>query len=64
MTYRGLVVAVAVVSGTLPMTAPAAAAVVPRSGQLAWQQRPVTDFGVNTFTDREWGSGAEKEPCR
>ncbi|MDT8913328.1 alpha-L-fucosidase [Amycolatopsis sp. PS_44_ISF1] len=41
-----------------------AAAVVPRPGQLDWQQRPVTGFthfGMNTFTDREWGSGAERE---
>jgi alpha-L-fucosidase len=37
---------------------------VPRPGQLAWQQRPVTaftHFGMNTFTNREWGSGAEPE---
>ena len=94
MTFRGLVLVAAVVSGTLT-PAPAAsaddgcggpirpasiitvascdspdrivakaAAVVPRPGQLAWQQRPVTaftHFGMNTFTDREWGSGAEKE---
>ncbi|TDQ01135.1 alpha-L-fucosidase [Labedaea rhizosphaerae] len=41
-----------------------AANVVPREGQVAWQQRPVTaftHFGMNTFTDREWGSGAEPE---
>ncbi|HZC73131.1 MAG TPA: alpha-L-fucosidase [Jatrophihabitans sp.] len=37
---------------------------VPRPGQLAWQQRPVTaftHFGMDTFTNREWGSGAEPE---
>ncbi|UOX92079.1 alpha-L-fucosidase [Amycolatopsis sp. FBCC-B4732] len=92
MTFRGLVLAAVVVSGTVvavpaaadgcggsirPATimtvqacdSPArivakAAAVVPRKGQLAWQQRPVTaftHFGMNTFTDREWGSGAERE---
>ncbi|MBE1494288.1 alpha-L-fucosidase [Amycolatopsis lexingtonensis] len=93
MTFRGLVLAAAVVSGTV-VSVPAAsadgcggpirpasimtvracdspervvakaAAVVPRKGQLAWQQRPVTaftHFGMNTFTDREWGSGAERE---
>jgi alpha-L-fucosidase len=41
-----------------------AAATVPRAGQLAWQQRPVTaftHFGMDTFTNREWGSGAEPE---
>lgn len=39
-----------------------AANVVPSKGQLGWQQREITaftHFGVNTFTNREWGSGAE-----
>jgi alpha-L-fucosidase len=41
-----------------------AAAIVPRPPQVAWQQREVTGFthfGMNTFTDREWGSGCEDE---
>jgi alpha-L-fucosidase len=41
-----------------------AAAIVPRPPQVAWQQRGITGFthfGMNTFTDREWGSGCEDE---
>jgi alpha-L-fucosidase len=41
-----------------------AAGTVPRPGQVAWQERKVTGFthfGMNTFTNREWGSGCEDE---
>jgi alpha-L-fucosidase len=39
-----------------------AANIVPRQGQIAWQQREIlafTHFGVNTFTNLEWGTGME-----
>ncbi|UZJ31359.1 alpha-L-fucosidase [Streptomyces endophytica] len=41
-----------------------AAHIIPTTGQLAWQRREITaftHFGMNTFTGREWGSGAEDE---
>ncbi|MFJ8821270.1 alpha-L-fucosidase [Streptomyces sp. NPDC102467] len=41
-----------------------AAHVVPRKGQMGWQRREITaftHFGMNTFTNREWGSGTEDE---
>jgi alpha-L-fucosidase len=41
-----------------------AANIVPRPGQVTWQRNEIaafTHFGMDTFTNREWGSGAEDE---
>ena len=38
--------------------------VVPSKEQIAWQEMEIigfTHFTVNTFTDKEWGEGSEKE---
>jgi alpha-L-fucosidase len=55
--------AVAVTAGRLPRTGIVRAArPVPSPAQLRWQQDELAlfvHFGVNTFTDREWGDGRE-----
>ncbi|GAA3757429.1 hypothetical protein GCM10023082_60420 [Streptomyces tremellae] len=59
----GSVVAVGPDDGAAEILAKAAR-VVPRAPQVARQEREITGFthfGMNTFTDHEWGSGCEDE---
>ncbi|MBR5150066.1 MAG: alpha-1,3/4-fucosidase, partial [Bacteroidaceae bacterium] len=47
-------------SATVEQIIDIAARVVPTPNQLAWQQMELTAFlhyGMNTYTNREWGDG-------
>jgi alpha-L-fucosidase len=72
--FRRLILACFLATLLLPLTSLAqdvpqdvlrkAAHVTPRPQQAAWQEMEYTcfaHFGVNTFTDREWGDGKEDE---
>src|SRR5262249_59767547 len=62
MTRREFLAAPALVAASRGTWAQTKARPTPNVSQLAWQQDEVAlfvHFGVNTFTDREWGDGRE-----
>ena len=64
LTASGVGLAAACRAGNAagPLTPAAPAGPRPSPAQLAWQRRELAlflHFGVNTFTDREWGDGRE-----
>ena len=57
---RPLLLGMLCLGGSLAAAGPAP---IPTPAQLAWQRHEFiafAHFGINTFTDREWGEGTEK----
>ena len=61
-TLIELILPVCSLHGFDVMVAPEPVLPIPTAGQLAWQKRELImffHFGMNTFTDKEWGDGTE-----